>query len=328
MVPDEPSIRRSNRLRRSVADRFPAPFGASPDSRSNGRPVLAPIVVVLAVTLAMAVVPAIGVAAGGGPGTDAGGIDGAGACDGIVLDAGGDREATTSSLRAPTTPVDSYASTSVDTSGGSSTHVGTVDLQSPVTDGPASTIVAVLESLSGESIVFLGAYSRYGEGSPLEHPIRSRIDGLTSRLPGVQFTTAVDSVDASESTVRYHTRVLEHESVVQRVTVWGTQRLFPAGTDPGHFEALAAVRDDSRSAVLRAIDRHEPATVTAIAEAVDRAPSTVSHHLSALESADLIDRERVGQSVHVSLAPGVHELLVVEADGVAADPTALELVGD
>lgn len=322
MVPDESRTPRWNRLLRTVAGRLPVPLWMPSSSRSNGRHVLVPVVVVLALAIGVAVVPAIGTAAGLGPGAESGSVAGAGACEGIAHDAGGDHGTTSTSLQATSTPVDSI--------GGSSTHLDGVDLQSSGTQGPAETVVAVVEALSGESIVFLGAYSRYGDGSPLEHPVRSEIDALASRLPGVQFTVAVDAIEVSESTVRYHTQVLEHEDVVRTATVWGTQRLFPVETDPGHFEALAAVRDDSRSAVLRAIDRNEPAEVTTIAEAVDRAPSTVSHHLSALESADLIDRERVGQSVHVSLVPGVRELLDAEADaeGAGVDATALELVGD
>lgn len=321
MVPDELSTPRWNRFLHTAASRFPVPLWTFSSPRSNGRSVILPVVVVLALAISVAVVPAIGSAAGVGIGADSASVA-AEACDGLSLGAGSDHGATTTSLRTTSAPID--------TIGGSTTHVGAVDLQSSAAEGPAGTIVAVIESLAGESIVFLGAYSRYGDGSPLEHPIRSEIDALVSRLPGVQFTSAVDAVDASESTVRYHTQVLEHEDVVQTATVWGTQRLFPVETDTGHFEALAAVRDDSRSAVLQAIDRNDPATVTTIAEAVDRAPSTVSHHLSALESADLIDRERVGQSVHVSLVPGVSELLDAEADvgGVGVDATALELVGD
>lgn len=330
MGSDQASTTCWNRPLRTIGDWFPA-FGTPSSSRLNSRPVAVPVLVVLALAVGVAVVPAIG--AGVGPGAGPSGSAEVGAelgaegdialSDGAGVGSGGDPgTATTTSIQA-TTPA-------VDAAGGSSTHVGTVDLSTPTTSGSASAVVTVVESLSGESIVFLGAYSRFGDGSPLEHPIRSEIDALASRVPGVQFTEAVSSADASESTVRYHTRVLEREGYVQTATVWGTQRLFPAETDASHFEGLAAFRDDSRSAVLRAIDRNEPATVTTLAEDVDRAPSTVSHHLSRLESADLIDRERVGQSVDVSLAPGVRELLAVEADqgGAGVDSTALELVGD
>lgn len=306
----------SKRSLRAIAARVLPPLGTPSSARTNGRSVLVPVVVVLALAVGVAVVPAIGAGASVGPSADPGtGVGAATVAEGGTATGPASVQAT-----GPT----------IDTVGGSSTHVSTVDLSSLDAGGPGNAIVDVVGSLSGESVVLLGAYSRYGEGSPLEHPIRSEIDAIASQLPGVQFADAAGSVDASESTVRYHVRVLEHESHVQTATVWGTQRLYPADVDASDFEVFAAFRDDSRSSILQAIERNEPAPVSALAEDVDRAPSTVSHHLSLLESTELIDRERVGQSVHVTLAPGVRQLLVIEADAddVGVDSTELELVGE
>ena len=58
-----------------------------------------------------------------------------------------------------------------------------------------------------------------------------------------------------------------------------------------------------------AVARHEPASVTAVAEATDRAPSTVSHHLSALEKRGYVERERTGEAVVAVLSPATRRAM-------------------
>lgn len=215
----------------------------------------------------------------------------------------------------------------VDDRGQQSTYVGsgTVTHVEGVQDSQPSLVDAI-GAISGESIVLLAGYTRYGEGSPLEHPVRSDVVDVATRLPGVQLPDVVRSVDASSGSVRYHVRVLEREGHLATATVWGATRLYPADVDESAFELHAALRDDSRSSVLRAIEGTDPAIPTSIAEQIDRAPSTVSHHLSLLEDADLVERERSGQSVHVSLAPEVSDHIA--ADGTSADPIGADCCED
>lgn len=215
----------------------------------------------------------------------------------------------------------------LDDRGQQSTSVGSVTVTdvSGMQDSQPS-IADAIGALSGESIVLLAGYTRYGEGSPLEHPVRSDVVDVATRLPGVKLPDVVRSVDASSGSVRYHVRVLEREDHLATATVWGATRLYPADVEESTFELHAALRDDSRSSVLRAIEGADPATPTSIAEQIDRAPSTVSHHLSLLENADLVERERSGQSVHVSLAPEVSDHIA--ADGTSADPIGAKCCED
>lgn len=301
---EPPAALRWNRPLRAYTHWFPAlpgtPFRVLPISYAT----LLPLAVALVLAVGLAIVPAIGA--------------GAEIATGV-----GHHSATGSDLQPSPQVIDSTGDSSTAVNGGA---VSIVD----GSEGSTSVIGAVVDSMSGGSVVLFGAYSRYDDGSPLEHPVRSEIDDVANRRPGVQFADVVRSVGRPAGTVRYHTRVLEREDHVQTETVWGSLRLFPSETDASDFEALAALRDDSRERILRAVDRDEPATVTALAEHVDRAPSTVSHHLSRLEEAALIERERNGQTVHVSLAQGVSDLLAA-AENPDADPddsTAVEFVGN
>lgn len=214
-----------------------------------------------------------------------------------------------------TTPGSSAVQASVATGGQTSpaiTSSGTVVADAGLQQSAADLqidIDAAVESATGESLVLLGAFSKSGERSEDVHPVRANIDDVVHRLPGLHFAAVVRHVDSPEGTVRYHARVLESEGHVQTERIWGTLRLFPLATDPDDFELFAAARDDARSRVLRSIGNTEPATVSSLADSLDRAPSTVSHHLDRLEAAELIVRERSGQSVHVSLDPAVRDRL-------------------
>jgi DNA-binding MarR family transcriptional regulator len=65
--------------------------------------------------------------------------------------------------------------------------------------------------------------------------------------------------------------------------------------------------------VLAAIERHEPASLSGLADAVDRAPSTMSHHLDRLEADGLVVRERDGDALRVRLQPSVRSELTPDA---------------
>lgn len=202
-------------------------------------------------------------------------------------------------------------------------------VQQSAIDLPNSVDVAV-QSTPAESIVLLGAYSKSGERSDQDHPVRADVDDVVNRLPGLHFAAVVRHVDSPEGTVRYHARVLESDGHVQTEQIWGTLRLFPLATEPDDFELFAAARDDALSRVLESIGNSEPATVSELADSLDRAPSTVSHHLGRLEEAGLIVRERAGQSVHVSLDPNVRERVTYGGAGVdeSSGQHDVELSGD
>jgi DNA-binding transcriptional ArsR family regulator len=75
----------------------------------------------------------------------------------------------------------------------------------------------------------------------------------------------------------------------------GRQRLFESGSGGGG--GLDGLLGGLRALILRLLDR--PATAGALAAALQAVPSAATHHVSALESAGLVVRERRGQNVLV-----------------------------
>ena len=186
-------------------------------------------------------------------------------------------------------------------------------------------VLATAGSGAAESVVLLAAYSRYDDTSPLEHPLRAALAALVAAAPGIHLARAAARTDSTESTVRYHVRILEHENEIETASVWGKHRLYPVGIDASTFERHAALRDEASSRVLEAVARNEPATVSTLSADLDRATSTVSEHVSRLEEAELLTRERTGESVEIRLSA---DLAAAMPGTTGADARAVGASGD
>ena len=167
----------------------------------------------------------------------------------------------------------------------------------------------------------IGAYSRFDDSSdPLEHDTRATIYETVTASPGIYLAQIAHQIGVELSTVRYHCRVLTDEGLLNRQSVGGHHCLFPQESRPSAEEQTdpelqAALRNDTKSEVLRAVYRHEPASVSTLAAELERADSTVSYHLDQLESRDLVERERDGREVRVQLTSPIRGTV----DEVVAD---------
>lgn len=156
-------------------------------------------------------------------------------------------------------------------------------------------------------------YSRSDDSDPLEHEDRRALARLVRDHPGLPLADVSDQLGVPRSTLRYHARILEEEDRLASRTVLGRRRLFPARMD--RPPALtAALQDSGTRQVLRALSRHEPATVSTLADELGKATSTVSYHLGRLDEADVITRERDVNRVVNRLRPTARTALTTVAD--------------
>lgn len=161
--------------------------------------------------------------------------------------------------------------------------------------------------------VVLG-YSHREDADALEHETRHRLYEAITESPGTYIAEVAETTGTAVSTVRYHLRILEREDVIRSETVHGKRRLYTAAS--GHDEISAALNDRATTDVVEAVIRHEPASVSQLADELDRAVSTVSYHVQRLETTGVLTRERDGGSVRVEVASSART--VVEAP-VSAD---------
>lgn len=150
--------------------------------------------------------------------------------------------------------------------------------------------------------LFLVGYTRQTESGTLANDTRQRVYEAVKESPGIYIAAIVEATGIPRSTVRYHLRVLADEGLVMDEIIGGKHR-YAAATE--NLALHAALDDGPTNDVLRAVSRFEPVSVGGLAEELDRAPSTVSHHLERLTDDGLVERERDGCRVLISLASGI-----------------------
>jgi len=164
-------------------------------------------------------------------------------------------------------------------------------------------------------------YSRYDDSDPLEHEDRATAFEAIDDSPGVYLTELSEQTGVTLSTLRHHVRVLEREDLIVAARVRGRRRFYPAYTED--VELAAAMNDEATAAVVDALARLGAASVSELADAVDRDASTLTYHLQRLEADGLVVRERDGRAIVNRLAPEARDALAPLRES-GADPAEAE----
>lgn len=208
--------------------------------------------------------------------------------------------------------VEAGGAVDVDLSGLSASEAGAVEIHLD------ERVVDDLQQWSRPGWLLFVGYSRYDSSCPLENSVRRKIHETIEESPGIYQVELATATQIPRSTIRYHVRILEEEKLITGEKVRGKQRYFPRGSD--NVELQGALRDETGRSVLVAIDRLEPVTVTDLAEELDRAPSTISYHLTRLADAELIEQERDDGAVRNRLVERTRRGLERHREGEAGLP--------
>ncbi|MGA9400246.1 winged helix-turn-helix transcriptional regulator [Haladaptatus sp.] len=183
-------------------------------------------------------------------------------------------------------------------------------------NGPTSAMeYADIDEAPGS--ITVGSYSRYDGSNPLNNATRATIYATVAEEPGLSLSALSEETDIPRSTVRYHVRILQEEKLVETTTVRGKRRVNPAGDDN---PALAAsLSDEATASLLETVARDGPASVSDLADALDRTPGTVSYHLERLADDGLVERERAGNAVVTTLPDSVAAAVGTTMDAIDAD---------
>jgi len=197
-------------------------------------------------------------------------------------------------------------------------RVGAAAVLSSAAGSGGSVLAAIVSLLRtwGHRLLLLIGYKRYSDDDPLEHGTRKRLYDRIRASPGTYLAELSEETGVEMGTVRYHLRILEFENLVSEETIRGHRRYFPAGTDWAELEA--ALNDDATAAIVEALERDGPDSVSGLAETLDRDPSTISHHLDRLAEDGLVERERQGRAVQNKLSADVQRALDDDGDVTAA----------
>jgi len=141
-----------------------------------------------------------------------------------------------------------------------------------------------------------------GDEPELDLQSRRTIYQYVRDNPGSHFRALLEDLEYAQGTLQYHLRWLEDQGLLEESDDGKFTRYYPAEE---FDEVDQAVMNALRREYARRIVAHlavEGALSTAdLSDRLERSPSTVSWHLSKLEDADLVTKERQGRSVEYEL---------------------------
>jgi DNA-binding transcriptional ArsR family regulator len=161
--------------------------------------------------------------------------------------------------------------------------------------------VAALLGASRELLTTLHADARIADGDLVLR--RWGSESLQWSI-GADGLVLVPMLGGARSLVSWHT---ENAITHLAYPIGGQERLLDDAAVRG--DGIDGLLGAKRADILRLLDR--PAIAGAVAAALDASPSAITHHVSALESAGLVRRERAGQNVWIHRTARASALLAL-----------------
>ncbi|MFT4921276.1 MAG: putative transcriptional regulator [Haloarculaceae archaeon] len=136
----------------------------------------------------------------------------------------------------------------------------------------------------------------------LELPSRRTIYQRIEAKPGIHFRALDDTLDLAKGTLQYHLRWLVDAGLVEESDDGEYNRYYPEGDfEPEDRRVLNALRRKIARRILAYLASEGAMTTSELADRLSKSNSTVSWHLSKLQEAGLVERDRDGRQVYYSL---------------------------
>jgi predicted transcriptional regulator len=137
----------------------------------------------------------------------------------------------------------------------------------------------------------------------LELESRRRIYRRIADSPGTHFRALLEDLDYAKGTLQYQLRWLVDAELVETSDDGKFTRYYPAAEfDDADKEVMNALRRTYSRRIVAHLVADGPLSTTELSDRLDKASSTVSWHLSKLDEAGLVTKERDGRSVAYDLA--------------------------
>jgi len=130
---------------------------------------------------------------------------------------------------------------------------------------------------------------------------RTDIENAVADAPGVHFNELVRDTAYAPGQVQYHVRALVDAGALAREELFGRTHYYPPAYDAFQRRVLALVRRETTRDVLLAALDDDSNRPEAVADRVGVARSTLEHHVSNLQAAGVVEKERDGRG-RVTLA--------------------------
>jgi len=143
--------------------------------------------------------------------------------------------------------------------------------------------------------------SRRYEAVEPELDSRREIYRTVRGSPGIHFRGLLRELDYAQGTLQYHLRWLVEEGLVETDDDGEYTRYYTAEFEPEDRAVMNALRREYSRRIVACIAADGPQTTNGLADRLERAPSTISWHLSRLHDAGVVTKERAGQHVEYAL---------------------------
>lgn len=146
-----------------------------------------------------------------------------------------------------------------------------------------------------------GLFSRIEAPLLILHPVRAALVELVEAEPGIHFSALARRVAKPPGVVQHHIGKLVDGGILSRTTNGHTTSYFARGqVDHSLAETAPLLRREGVRRVLDAI-RSGDATNAELVARTGFSQSTVSHHVRRLRNAGLLDTEKIGREVRLSV---------------------------
>lgn len=165
----------------------------------------------------------------------------------------------------------------------------------------AGVLVWLADKL-GAAGVAARLFSRIPDDELLEHPTRRRIVELVDEEPGVHFREIARRLEIGRGNLDQHLRRLVDGGLLEVESTDSHRCYFRAGRFPDdQRRAVASTKAPTALRLLEAARRREDPSLSDLADEVDLALSTVSHHVDRLSSAGVLERQRAGRRKRIEV---------------------------
>ncbi len=148
----------------------------------------------------------------------------------------------------------------------------------------------------------LPLYSRIQPDELLDHPKRQSIYELVETNPGIHLSQMARELDVPWGTLVHHLRKLEKGDLITSEEKSGKRCFFLPGQVTGaKRDILPALENETARRIAEYYAKNPGASQNEAANALDHSPALISWHLSKLEDAGVVTRERVGRRQRVGV---------------------------
>lgn len=187
----------------------------------------------------------------------------------------------------------------------------------------AGTVVAAQAGIAHwlRKLGWLGAgiplFSRIAKDDILDHPLRSTIFETIRTNPGIHVSALSRAVDAGWGTTVHHLRKLQEKEMVAVRLVNNQKCFFENGGSYGRstWEQISELKNPTAQRVARFVLDHPLQPLTGVSDALQISPSLVSHHVSKMVKAGILQKVRDGRFVKLAVTEEArHQLFGTSGD--------------